>query len=199
MTPFRTVSAAFVLLATLSPPAFASGWTGWPEFYRSFAVEPPPVRETKVPGIHKVPDVTLKRGITGSPPKAETAPKPKSSLDAAPPAPAPAAGWDPQKKDRVVGKPSRDPAATMTAIALAESRGESRYHGLRLQQGRVALDDMPAPPPPASPALAPKAPVQVPGTGSPVSGPYKLDSTTHKTPANSGHTTTLKARRNAGQ
>jgi hypothetical protein len=190
MTPFRIVPAVFVLLA--AAPAAASGWTDWSPFYRSFAVEPPPVHETKVPGIHKGPDVTLKRGITGTPPKIETTPKPKSSLDSPPAAPRAVQGWDPKEKKAIVG--------------------DAPYRGVRLQQGRVPLDDMPEPPAPprysrATPpntaaiqppvlddrkytdlvddvvraprGLAPKPSLALPGSGTRFTGQYRVNGTTH--------------------
>jgi hypothetical protein len=196
MTPFRIMPAVIVLLA--AAPAAASGWTGWPAFYRSFAVEPPPVREAKLPGIHKVPDITLKRGITGAPPKTETTPKPKSSLDSLPAAPRAVQGWDPKEKKAILG--------------------EATHRGVRFQQGRVPLDDMPDPPAPprfarATPpstlaiqppvlddrkntqliddlvkpsgalppaGLAPKPSVALPGTGTRFTGQYRVNGTTHK-------------------
>ncbi len=164
MTPLRTASLGLVLLASLAAPAAAAaGWTGWSEFYRSFAVEPPPAATpAKVPGIHKVPDVTLKRGITGEPPKTKPAPKPK--LGAAPPVPGAVPGWDPLPKKTITGAAPRAPGVTMTAIAMAESRGEQRYHGARSQQGRVqlsALDDLPAAPTPRMAGSSPSTPAAI--------------------------------------
>ena len=143
MTPRRTASLGLVLLASLAEPAAAAeSWTGWSEFYRSFAVEPPPAATpTKIPGIHKVPDVTLKRGITGEPPKT----KPKPKLGAAPPPTGAVPGWDPLPKKTVTG---------------AAAQGSfSELQGIRTEI--TPLNDLPA----APRALQQKPPIGVPGAG----------------------------------
>jgi hypothetical protein len=173
-----------VLLAALAAPAAAEGWTGWSEFYRSFAVEPPPVRPVKLPGIHKVPDVTLKRGVIDTTPKPNVPPKPKSSLEAAPPAPAPARGWDPLAKKTITGAARPSPLDDLPAPHKAGSSpptpaairrpvlDDRKYTGL--------VDDLVKSDRPPANGLAPKPNADLHGSGTPFSGKYRTASTTHK-------------------
>jgi len=166
MTPFRIVTAGFALLAAFAAaPASAEGWTGWSDFHRSFAVEPPPaVSPAKLPGIHKVPDVTLKRGVMGTTPPASPAPKPKSSLEVHPSPlddmPTPSA----ETPRKAASGPATSAAIRRPAL------DDRKYTDL--------VDDMNRPAS-APKTLAPKTNLNVPGTGSPFSGTYRVANKTH--------------------